>query len=301
MPVGEQVAETIKSMTGYGRREATWAGGTVTAELRSVNHRFCEIVVRLPRFLLSFEDELKRMIQQRCARGRVELTVSWGGGKEAGKSLMLDRALARQYHDLLRDLQHELRLDGSIDITLLAGFRDMISSVDRPVEEGRLKQKVKRLLDGALSDLDIMRRREGAALARDIRNRLQTLRKRIASVHERAPLVANDHFVRMRTRVEKLVGSTDLEQGRLHQELAVYADRCDISEELTRLESHLEQFRATLKSREPVGKTLDFLLQEIGREVNTIGSKANDARIVGDVVQTKGELERIREQVQNIE
>ena len=295
------MAETIKSMTGYGRREATWEGGTVTVELRSVNHRFCEVVVRLPRSLLSFEDELKRMIQQRCARGRVELSVSLSRGKEAGKSLTLDRTLARQYHGLLRNLQRELRLGGSIDITLLAGFRDMISSVDHPVEEGRLKQRIKRLLGGALSDLDTMRCREGAALARDTRTRLQSVRGRIASINDRAPLVAKDHFDRMKMRVEKLVGSTDLEQVRLHQELAVYADRCDISEELTRLESHLEQFETALKSREPVGRTLDFLLQEIGREINTIGSKANDARIAGEVVQIKGELERIREQVQNIE
>lgn len=295
------MAESIKSMTGYGRREAAWVGGTVTAELRSVNHRFCEIMIRLPRSLSSLEDELKRLIQQRCARGRLELVVSFIGGKEAGKTLTLDRTLARQYHGLLRDLQREFRLSGSIDVALLAGFREMISTVDRPVEEKRLKQVVRRLATGALSDLDTMRRREGAALAHDVRTRLQAVREEIARVDKRIPLVVQEYFDRMKARVDKLVGTGDLDLGRLRQELAVYADRCDVSEEVTRLGSHLGQFDGALKSREPVGRTLDFLLQEMGREINTIGSKANDAEIGADVVRIKGELERIREQVQNIE
>jgi uncharacterized protein (TIGR00255 family) len=295
------VAESIKSMTGYGRREAVWAGGRVAAELRSVNHRFCEIVIRLPRSLSSLEDELKKLIQQRCARGRLELVISFIGGKEVGKTLTLDRTLARQYHSLLRDLQREFRLSGSLDVALLAGFREIISTVDRPVEEKRLKEVVKRLVAGALSDLDTMRRREGAALAHDTRTRLQAVREEIARVHKRIPLVVQDYFDRMKTRVEKLVGAHDLDLGRLRQELAVYADRCDVSEEVTRLGSHLGQFDGALKSREPIGRTLDFLLQEMGRETNTIGSKANDAEIAAHVVQIKGELERIREQVQNIE
>jgi uncharacterized protein (TIGR00255 family) len=288
-------------MTGYGRREATWAGGTVAAELRSVNHRFCEIVVRLPRSLTSLEEELKRLIQRRCARGRIELTISFMGAKDMGKSLTLDRALTRQYHSLLRDLKQEFQLSGSIDIGLLAGFREIFATTDRPVEEKRLKQLVKRLVGGALSELDTMRNREGAALGEDTRHRLRTIRDEMRAVEKRGPMVVQQSFNRMRARVEKLMGSNDLDNGRLHQELAVFADRCDVSEEMTRLGSHLDQFEAALKSREAVGRTLDFLLQEMGREINTIGSKANDADIAGRVVRVKGELERIREQVQNIE
>lgn len=288
-------------MTGYGRREAAWAGGTVTAELRSVNHRFCEIVVRLPRSLSSQEEDLKRLIQRRCARGRIELTVSFAGAKDMGKSLTLDRALARQYHNLLRDLQQEFRLSGSIDVGLLAGFRDIFSTTDRFVEERRMKQIVKRLVVGALSELDTMRRREGAALVEDMRNRLRTIRDEIRTVEKRGPVVVQQSFDRMKARVEKLTGSNDLDRDRLHHELALFADRCDVSEEIIRLGSHLDQFDVALKSREPIGRTLDFLLQEMGREINTIGSKANDAEIAEHVVRVKGELERIREQVQNIE
>ncbi|MBA2252566.1 MAG: YicC family protein [Nitrospirales bacterium] len=299
--MGREATAMIISMTGYGRSEEAWSGGTVTAELRSVNHRFCEIVVRLPKAVSSLEEELKRMIQQRCARGRIELTVSLSGGKEAGKQLTLDQALARQYHSLLRDLKKQLRLSGSIDVAMLAGYRDLISVSDRPVDEKRLLETAKRVTTEALSMLDQMRRREGAALAKDLKHRLHTVREEIGHVEKRCPHVAQEHLARLKARVAKLVELPELDEGRLSQELALYADRCDISEEVTRLASHLAQCETTLRSEEPVGRTLDFLLQEIGREVNTIGSKANDADIAMHVVKLKGELEKIREQVQNIE
>ena len=299
--MGREAAAMLISMTGYGRSEEAWSGGTVTAELRSVNHRFCEIVVRLPKVLSSLEEELKRMIQQRCARGRVELTVSVSGGKDAGKQLSLDQALARQYHGLLRDLKKQLRLSGSIDVAMLAGYRDLITVSDRPIDEKRLLQTAKRVTVKAVSILDQMRRREGAALTKDVKQRLNIVREEIGCVEQRAPHVAQEYLLRLKARVSKLAELPELDEGRLSQELALYADRCDISEEATRLGSHLAQFETALQSEEPVGRTLDFLLQEIGREVNTIGSKANDADIAMHVVRLKGELEKIREQVQNIE
>ena len=291
----------ITSMTGYGRREAVWRGGSVVAELRSVNHRFCEVVIRLPKALSSLEDDFKRRIQRRCTRGRVELAVSLHGGKDSGRTISLDRSLAKQYHRLLGHLKQDLRLGGTIDVALLAGFRDIVSVSDQPVVDRRMTGIVRRLMTGALADLDAMRRREGTALARDAKSRVQVIRQAAASIATRTPLVVQEYFERMKTRVEKLVGSGQAESGRLHQEIALYADRCDVTEELTRLESHLAQFTAALNSRGPVGKTLDFLLQEMGREVNTIGSKANDAEISTHVVQIKAELEKVREQVQNIE
>ncbi|MBI3603453.1 MAG: YicC family protein [Nitrospirae bacterium] len=291
----------IKSMTGYGRAESAWAGGAVTVELRAVNHRFCEVVTRLPRTLSGLEDDLKRTVQGRCQRGRIELSVSLTGVTEGEKALSLDRSLAKQYYHLLRDLQRELRLGGTVDVALLAGFRDIVTVSEQPVVTPRLKQLVKRLAAGALDDLDAMRRREGLALARDTKVRLRLVRKEAQAIGIRAPLVVRGYFDRMKERVEKLAGTAPIDQGRLSQELAQYADRCDLTEELTRLNSHLSQFDAALKSRESVGRTMDFLLQEMGREVNTIGSKGNDAEIAAHVVHIKSELEKIREQVQNIE
>jgi uncharacterized protein (TIGR00255 family) len=288
-------------MTGYGRRESAWSGRSLSVEVRSVNHRFCEVVSRLPRSLAGLEEDLKKAVQQRCQRGRIELAISLSGGAEGEKKLSLDHHLAKQYHRLLRELQRELRLGGAIDLSLLSGFRDIVAVSEQPLISAGLKQAVKRLLAGALADLDAMRRREGQALARDAKHRLLIIRREAQAMTARAPLVARGLFDRMTERVRKLVGDVSIDQGRLSQELAQYADRCDVSEELTRLDSHLVQFDGALASKEPVGRTLDFLLQEMGREVNTIGSKANDAEMAVHVVRIKGELEKIREQVQNIE
>jgi len=291
----------IKSMTGYGRREAAWAGGTVAVEVRSVNHRFCEAVVRVPRGLGALEDDLKRLVQKTCARGRVELSVSLSGAREGGKRLVLDHAAAAQYHRLLVELKKKLKLGGSVDVALLAGFRDIFTASEQPLDEAKLLKTVKSLAAAAVKELDRMRRSEGEALTRDTQDRLGSVREAVAGVRERAPAVAGDAFARMKARVEKLLGAEPPDPARLHQELAIFADRYDVSEELTRLDSHLAQFDGALESAEPVGRTLDFLLQEMGREVNTIGSKANDAQITSLVVRLKGDLEKIREQVQNIE
>ncbi|MEW6543564.1 MAG: YicC/YloC family endoribonuclease [Nitrospirota bacterium] len=288
-------------MTGYGRREAAWAGGSVIVELRAVNHRFCEVVARLPKSLVPLEDEFKREIQKHCQRGRIELTVSLGGGREGEKAPSLDQPLARQYYRLLRELQKELRLPGVIDVGLLAGFRDIVSVSDLPTRDRTLYRTAKRLLAGALKDLGAMRRREGEALARDLKGRLGSVRDLVALIEARAPAVVQEHFDRMKARVEKLIEPGQVDQGRLHQELALFADRCDVSEELARLGSHFAQFGSAIGSREPVGRTLDFLLQEMGREINTIGSKANDAEISSQVVRLKSEMEKLKEQVQNVE
>jgi len=194
-----------------------------------------------------------------------------------------------------------LKLGGSIDIGLMAGLRDVISLSDQPTEEPKLSKLAEKLALQALQDLAKMRKQEGALLARDILGRLETLRRLKSQVQGRAPMVAQEALDRMKERVHKLLAGEPPDLARLNQELAVYADRCDITEELVRLDAHMIQFDHTVHSVESVGKTLDFLLQEMGREVNTIGSKANDATITTSVVQMKAELERIREQIQNVE
>ena len=291
----------IRSMTGFGRRQAPWQDGSVTVEMRSVNHRFLEIACRLPRPLSHLEDSFKKAIQQRCARGRIDMTVTVQGGKGRAGSVNLDQPLAKQYHQALRTLKTSLKLSGPIDLALIAGLRDVLGVSDQPAEDPKLAKMVQQLTTQALTDLDAMRAGEGKALAADMRSRIETIRGHQTFVAGRSPLLAQEAFNRMKIRVEKLLGSEVPDSPRLYQELAVYADRGDITEEIVRLDSHMIQFEQTLKRTESVGKTLDFLLQEIGREVNTIGSKANDGDIAGHVVQMKAELERVREQVQNVE
>jgi len=291
----------IRSMTGYGRRQAPWAGGTVTVEVRSVNHRFCEIATRLPRGMAQLEDGLKELIQRRCVRGRIDLTVSLSGGKETRTTVSLDLQLASQYHRLLDQLRRKFRLAGSVDLALLAGLRDLIVVTEQPVSDKALHMIVKRLASGAVTDLDRMRQREGKALAAHLAALLAGIEKELAQIAARIPLAVQEHHARMKGRIEKLLEPGRADAGRLEQELAAFADRSDVSEEQARLRSHLGQFRDTMKSPDSIGKTLDFLLQEMGRETNTIGSKANDAQIAGHVVRIKGELEKLREQVLNIQ
>ena len=291
----------IRSMTGFGRRQAPWQDGSVTVEMRSVNHRFLEIACRLPKSLSHLEDTFKKGLQQRCIRGRIDMTVTVQTGKGRVGSVNLDQSLAKQYHHALLTLKKSLKLSGSIDLTLIAGLRDVVSISDQPTEDPKLTKVVQQLMTKALTDLAEMRTREGKALAEDMRARIQTIRRHKGDIAARSPLLAQESFDKMKVRVQKLLGSDVPDLPRLYQELAVYADRGDITEEIVRLDSHMIQFEQTLNRADSAGKTLDFLLQEIGREINTIGSKANDAEVAGHVIQMKAELERIREQVQNVE
>ncbi len=291
----------IRSMTGFGKKTGVWKQTSVSVEMRSVNHRFLEVAVRVPRVLSDLEDGIRKAVQQRCRRGRVDVTVSTHGDRQSSRTVYLDRGLAKQYHQALRDLQKELRLEGTLDVSVLAEFRELFSVSDHPAETSHLNTLVRKLAAGALADLERMRRKEGHALAKDLLQHVRTLEECHNLITERAPHLAQEAFTRMKNRVAQLMATDAPDHPRLLQELALYADRSDVSEELVRLNSHMLQFEQTLKSPDAVGKTLEFLLQEIGREVNTIGSKANDAAVAQLVIRMKAEVEKLREQVQNVE
>lgn len=292
----------MKSMTGFGKREVLSQGTMVGVEIRSVNHRFCEIMVRLPKTLTSMELGLKEQIKQVCERGRVELMVTVSGGVTATKKVVqLDRSLARRYVQELQILQRECQLSGTVDVNVVAGFRDVFSVTEEMAPSKDLSPVVIKLTQKALSDVEKMRRKEGAVLQKDLTQRIHTIEDHLRTVQQRIPVALQASSVRLKGRVEKILEGQSLNGERLAQEIALLAERSDVTEELTRLQSHLAQFRSALKAKVPVGKRLDFLLQEMGREVNTIGSKANDREISTEVVELKSELEKIREQVQNIE
>ncbi|MDH4152219.1 MAG: YicC family protein [Nitrospira sp.] len=291
----------ITSMTGFGRRQGTHAEATVTIEVRSVNHRFLETSIRLPKSMGGLEEVFKKVVQQHCARGRVDLTVMLQGGRANGRVPQLDAHLAKHYHQSLRALQRTLKLKGSIDLALMAGFRDVIVLSDQATDDPKLLKFVEQLGAKAVRDMVAMRKKEGELLAKDILDRLACIRTCKTMISSRAPSVAQEIFARMKLRVEKLLGEAIPDLPRLNQELAIYADRYDITEELVRLDAHMIQFEQAVQQSEPIGKTLDFLLQEMGREVNTMGSKANDSAVAAEVVRMKAELERLREQIQNVE
>lgn len=288
-------------MTGYGRAEGQFKGRSLVAELRSVNHRYCDVMIRLPKQLALLEETIKKKVQGRFARGHIEISVNFNGATNPPKRFNLDIESADACYQILKKLKKELHLPGEIDLGLLSHFKEMITLVE-PVEKIELLTPfVYKTLDKAMANLEKMRKEEGRALAADLSARLQGLSKMLSliRVREKEAIVAYNQ--RLQTRVLELSKGVAIDPARLAQEVAIFAERSDISEETSRLKTHLEQFQKMMKKEEAVGRALDFLLQEMNREINTIGSKANDVEISLQVVAMKSELEKIREQVQNIE
>jgi uncharacterized protein (TIGR00255 family) len=290
----------VASMTGYGKAEAPLGDLMVAVEVRSVNHRFCEVAARLPKSLTSFESRFRKVIQHRVARGRVDLAVTTGGEHPA-RRLVLDTQLARQYYDAFKTLQYELGLSGDITLPLVVNSRDVVTFVEHDTDGGDLANHVEALLERAVSELEIMRRQEGETIALDLLQRVRDIARRLDEIAQRAPLIVQEYSVRLHHRVTVLAQGVDLDRERLAQEVALQAERCDYTEEVTRLRSHLAQCERMLKTHGAVGRPLDFLLQEMNREINTIGSKANDAEVALAVVAVKSDLEKLREQIQNLE
>ncbi len=291
----------IKSMTGYGKAEAVSEGGRIIVEIRSVNHRYGEIYIKLPRSLMAFENDMRKYVAGRLKRGKIEVFVQQEGVASAGALPVLNLQVAKAYHRALLVMKEELGLDDPVTLGLIVSQRDVMSPGESEELGETLGEELLSTVKGAVDAIEAMRLREGAALMEDLQGRRKTLSILIGRVAERAPQAVVEVAKRLKERVEQLTGESGMDPARLAQEIAIMADRSDITEELVRFGSHLGQLDETLLLSEPVGRKLDFLLQEMNREVNTIGSKANDAEIASTVVQLKAELEKIREQIQNIE
>ncbi len=290
----------IKSMTGYGKGEASYQGGRITVEIRSVNHRYGEIYVKLPRNLIVFENDVKKIVSERLKRGKIEVFVQHEPGTE-GFPLAVNIPLAKAYYDAFGTLKKTLGLAGEVTLPLIAAQKDVLTTGENHAMDESLGEALLAAVKNGVENLEAMRKKEGEALLDDLRKRKETITALAGKVAQRAPLVVSDYSARLRERLAQLTADSTISEDRLAQEVAIMADRCDITEELVRLDSHLAQFDAALSLGEPVGRKMDFLLQEMSREVNTMGSKANNAEIAYQVVELKTEIEKIREQVQNIE
>lgn len=291
----------MRSMTGYGSANVAFPGGRVSAELRTVNHRFLEMKMLLPRLFLPWEDEFRRQIGAKVGRGRLELTLSLAGRAPRNYEVSLNRELAQAYHQALKHLQKELGMDGPLDIQLLASRPDVFQVIEKPGLSPAEIQAAKKAVQDALQALERQRSREGKFLQRDLRGRITTLSKIRRAVATRTGRVQTASRDKLAERVRTFLAGTEVDQVRLLQEVVTLTQKSDITEELVRLQSHLEAMSDLLRKHEPVGKRMDFLLQEINREINTVGAKADDAPIRHLVVEAKEEVEKIREQVQNIE
>ena len=287
-------------MTGYGRGDADYAGAKFSVELNSVNRKQSDIVMNLPRDLAALEPRIRQAINEKISRGRMNVLVVMHQGAN-GAALALDTALARSYHEAMLTLQKELSAPGEITIGTILQAPGVMRSPEQSIDADDAWPVVQRALGTALSELIKMREREGKHLAKDLIHRLKTLRAEIKEIRKLYPDVVKKYRTVLRERLEKADLDLPLDDERLLKEVTIFADRSDISEELTRLESHLAQFAHHLRKNEPVGRTLEFITQEIFRELNTLGAKSNDARISQRVVACKSELEKIREQILNLE
>lgn len=292
----------IKSMTGYGKAERTLDDGrTLIVEIRSVNHRYGEISVRLPRHFFAFEQDVKKAVGERLKRGKIEVSIQEETTAALTAVPTLNLTLARGYLEAFRTLKESLSLEGEPSLALIAAQRDVFAMKEEPAEEEKVHDALLATVRHAVAVHEEMRKREGGALLEDFLDRRSTLTRLMAQVEKRAPAAVAEHASRLRERLRQLLGETSLDEARFVQEVAIMADRSDISEEIVRFSSHLHQFDEALTSGEPIGRKMDFLLQEMNREINTIGSKANDSVLATVVVELKAELEKIREQVQNVE
>ncbi|MFQ5847329.1 MAG: YicC/YloC family endoribonuclease [Candidatus Methylomirabilales bacterium] len=291
----------LKSMTGYGRAEGATATHLYTVEIQAFNHRFTDIRIRLPRALASLEHALQREVRGRVHRGRFDVQVTEKLHGEIPRTLRIDRGAIEQYVGALRELQQELGLGGAVTIEALMGLRDFVTVEAAEVDLAQADAVLKPLIHRALDEVESMRRKEGENLAQGLEVCLGQIGAALDAVKARAPHLVHAYRNRVQERIASLLGTPLPDPDRLAQEVVLFADRSDITEECARLESHILQFQTFLRGDGPHGRRLEFLLQEMHREANTIGAKAADAVISPVVVEIKADLERVREQVQNIE
>jgi uncharacterized protein (TIGR00255 family) len=292
----------IRSMTGFGRAEVSGGGVVVTAEARSVNHRHLDVSLRVPRALASAELELRRLIASRLERGRVDVAVQVAPAAGAApQRIHMDASLAREYLEQARAFARDVGVAGEVTLGWLLERPGVVRMEDVEPAEGAVWPVLAEAVTTALADLITGRAAEGDALAAELRRLLGELATEVETIAARAPAAVARREERLRDRIRSVLGEAGVDEGRLLTEVAIWADKTDVTEELTRLRAHLAQFAATLDRGGALGRSLDFLIQELGREVNTASAKADDLELSQAAIAAKGILEKMREQVQNIE
>ena len=292
----------IYSMTGFGDGEVSSGSGKVGVEIQSVNHRYADVVVRMPRRLASIENDIKKYLKDKLTRGRIEARISWEAlGEETSKQIKLDKSLAKKYYQALKDLNEELGIDETVTLETITKLPDVIRVEDAEDDLNEIHRLATSALDKAVDVLLGMQAREGEIIVRDIKNRLAEIGNYVTQISQDKGRIVTEYREKLAKRIDELLGGKEaLDESRLEIEVALYADRSDVTEEIVRLESHLSQFDDTLGKEDTPGRRLDFILQEMNREINTIGSKAGSHLIAEKVIGVKAELEKIREQVQNV-
>ena len=291
----------IRSMTGYGRAVQTIDGREITVELRSVNNRYLDCTVKLPRMFSFAEDGVKNRVKAAVSRGKVDVYIGVNAVQTADVQVAVNRPVLESYLAALRQIETEYGVRDDVTVMSLARLPDVFSVEKTQEDEQKLTQDILSVAEEAISRYNAMRETEGAALEADLRGRAATILERVALVEQRSPATVAEYRERLRQKMQEVLQNTAIDEGRILQEAAIYADRIAVDEETVRLRSHLAQLGDMLTKGGAIGRKLDFLLQELNRETNTIGSKCNDLELSNIVVDMKAELEKIREQTQNLE
>ena len=291
----------VKSMTGYGRARETLNGRDITVEVRSVNNRYLDCTVKLPRTYIFVEDAVKTRVQKAVSRGKVDVFITIDATAADETVVAVNKPLARGYYEALTKLKDMFSLEGELSAAVLAKFPDVLTVTKAEEDLESVSGDICAVLDEALAAYNAMRTVEGGKLSEDIAGRAATIETVVGKVEERSPQTVAAYREKLTARMQEVLQSTAIDESRILTEAAIFADKIAVDEETVRLRSHIAQLRTMLESDQPIGRKLDFLIQEVNRECNTIGSKCNDLTIAQDVVYMKAEVEKIREQVQNIE
>lgn len=293
----------MKSMTGYGRGECTMYERKFTVEIKAVNHRYNDITVKLPRAIMGFEDEIKKAISKKVFRGKLDVFVNFESFSQEDVNISVNEPLAKSYTETLRKLKSDLQLEGDVTIEMVSKFPDVIT-VDKNISNENTENEIRECLMKAVEDATdafvAMREVEGETLKKNIIEKVAFVNDALQKIEGRAPFVSKDYRARLEAKLADL-DEIQVDESRLLTEVMLFADKACIDEEITRLHSHISQMYSIVEESVPVGRKLDFLVQEMNRETNTIGSKSNDIQITNHVVDIKSEIEKIREQIQNIE
>ena len=290
----------IKSMTGYGKSNMSKNLREYQVEIKSVNHRYLDVSIKMPRSLSYLEEEIKKVVSTKVTRGKIDVFITFNNNSLEGRDIKINTEIARMYIKELRDLADSEGIVADIPVTEISKLPDVLT-IQNNQDDETIKNELLEVSSKAIDNLVDMRKVEGEKIAQDLLIRIQDIKKKVKKISSLSTGLIEEYVVKLNTRIKDLLQDQEIDEARLAQEVVIYADKCSIEEEVTRLNSHIYQFRELLNSNEAMGKKLDFMIQEMNRETNTIGSKANNLEITNEVINMKTQLENIREQVQNIE
>ncbi len=291
----------VRSMTGFGRAQSSVEGFNITVEIRSVNHRYFEFYAKMPRAYSFLEEKVKSLLSSKISRGKVECSIQLEATADESVVVSVNEPLAKGYVDAVKEISEKFGINNDLTALSVARFSDVLQISKAPVDEEMLWNNVSPVVSAALDEFVSMRETEGQKLSDDVLSRADTIINNVSYIEERSPETVKQYSEKLLERMKTVLGDTQIDEQRILTEAAIYADKVAVAEETVRLRSHIEQLHTMLNSNEAVGRKLDFLVQEINREANTIGSKAQDVDIARRVIDIKAEVEKIREQIQNIE